>query len=70
MISIPDGIGGIEAVGILKKIDPDAKAIVYICYSNDPAISNFKDYGFSGVASKPYRIDELKAVLNNVLSGE
>ncbi|MCL5773143.1 MAG: ATP-binding protein, partial [Firmicutes bacterium] len=67
-LTIPGGMGGEEAVKKLKEINPGIKAIVSSGYSNDPIISNFKEYGFSGVVNKPYTIQELSRVLYEVIN--
>jgi len=68
-LTIPGGMGGKEAVQNLLKIDPGIKAIVSSGYGNDPAIANYKDFGFIRAISKPYKIVDLKQMLNEVLSG-
>jgi len=59
--------GGKEAVAKLLEIDPEAKAIVISGYSNDTVLSNFSEYGFKGMLVKPFKIDELKDILDQVL---
>lgn len=66
-LTIPGGIGGKEAIKEFITIDPNVKAIVSSGYSNDPAVTNFKDYGFKGAVSKPFKIEELKKVLEKLL---
>jgi PAS domain S-box-containing protein len=66
-LTIPGGMGGKEAVGLLKELYPDARVIVSSGYSNDPVMSHFKDYGFSGMVLKPYEVEELAKTLNDVL---
>lgn len=66
-LTIPGKIGGIEAIAKLREIDPDVKAIVSSGYSNDPVMSNFKEYGFTGVIAKPYRPQELREILQSIL---
>ena len=66
-LTIPGGMGGKEAIRQLLSIDPQATAIVSSGYSNDPILSDFEEYGFSGVATKPYRIEKLSWVLHDVL---
>jgi two-component system, cell cycle sensor histidine kinase and response regulator CckA len=66
-LTVPGGMGGQETVEKLLKIDPEVKAIVSSGYSNDPVMANFKEYGFSGVVSKPYQIEELRNVLHEVM---
>jgi len=69
-LTIPGGIGGKEAIYMLREIDPEVKAIVSSGYSNDPILTDFRSYGFNGVISKPYGIKELNAVLSNVIVGD
>ncbi|MFH1076345.1 MAG: PAS domain S-box protein [Pseudomonadota bacterium] len=67
-LTVPGGMGGMEAVEKLRKIDPQIKAIVSSGYSNDPIMANYREHGFSGMISKPYRMEELKKTLNEVFS--
>lgn len=67
-LTIPGGMGGKEGVKKLLELDPGAKAIVSSGYSNDTVMSNYKEYGFSGVIVKPFNIAELSKVLNDVLN--
>jgi len=69
-LTIPGGMGGKEAVGEILQIDPDAKIIASSGYSNDPVMSNFREYGFCGIITKPYRIEELGELLSRVTRGE
>lgn len=67
-LTIPAGMGGRQAVGEVLKLDPKAKVIVSSGYSNDKVLSRFSDYGFAGMAAKPYTLAELSKVLMEVLS--
>jgi PAS domain S-box-containing protein len=66
-LTIPGGLGGIETMAILRRIDPEIKAIISSGYASDPVMSEYAKYGFSGVVTKPYKFDELLEVLNKVL---
>lgn len=66
-LTVPGGMGGREAIKRLLEIDPEIKAIVSSGYSNDPVISEYRKYGFSGVVAKPYKIQELSEVLNRII---
>ncbi|MBI5204174.1 MAG: PAS domain S-box protein [Nitrospirae bacterium] len=66
---IPAGMGGKEAIKKLIEIDPDIRAIVSSGYSDDPVLSNFKEYGFKDAMAKPYEIAELRQILHKVISG-
>jgi CheY-like chemotaxis protein len=64
---IPGGMGGREAVKKLLAIDPRAKVIVSSGYRNNSVMSDYKNYGFSGVIAKPYRATELSKLIQQVL---
>lgn len=68
-LTIPGGLGGAETIDLLREIDPDVKAIVTSGYSNNPVISDYSSYGFSGRLSKPFSIDILRQELESVLGG-
>ncbi len=66
-LTIPGGLGGIETMAVLRQMDPDIKAIITSGYANDQVMSDYQKYGFSGVAIKPYKVNELNEVLVNVI---
>ena len=66
-LTIPGGIGGKDAIKELLAIDPHAKAIVSSGYADSPVMANYADYGFKGVAAKPYTPNELRNVLARIL---
>ncbi|MCB0358331.1 MAG: response regulator, partial [Bdellovibrionales bacterium] len=68
-LTIPGGVGGREALALLKRIDPDVRAIVSSGYSTDPVMADYESFGFCGVVAKPYELTELSQVLASVLSG-
>lgn len=68
-LTVPGGMGGEETIEHLLKIDPDVCAIVSSGYSNDPVMSDYKTYGFKGVITKPYTVEELNDILRQVLEG-
>ena len=65
-LSIPGGMGGEAAVKEVLKIDPGAKVIVSSGNSHDPAMVNFKDFGFSAAISKPFNVADLTQVLQQL----
>jgi two-component system, cell cycle sensor histidine kinase and response regulator CckA len=66
-LTIPGGMGGLEAVKALKTRDPGAVVFVSSGYSNDPVIADYHDYGFDDVLSKPYLYEDLARVLRRHL---
>ena len=66
-LSIPNGMGGVDAIKEIRKINPDVKAIVSSGYSDDPVMSNPKEYGFDAVLPKPYKPQELNSLVKKLL---
>jgi PAS domain S-box-containing protein len=66
-LTVPGGMGGKETMRRLLEIDPGARAIVASGYSNDPVMSQYRRHGFRGVVAKPFRLEELKRALAEVL---
>jgi PAS domain S-box-containing protein len=67
-LTIPGGMGGEETVAKLAEMDPAVKAIVSSGYSDDPIMADCREWGFAGVALKPYTVTELSSALSAVLS--
>jgi len=68
-LTIPGGMGGLAAVGELRTIDPDVKAIVSSGYSSDPVMANYRAHGFVAMIAKPYEVNEFARVLRETLGG-
>ena len=66
-LTIRGGMGGTECMRRLLVQDPGVKAIVSSGYSDDPIMSNYNDFGFKGIITKPYQIEDLGEILNKVL---
>jgi PAS domain S-box-containing protein len=66
-LMIIDGMDGKEAIDKLREMDPQVKAIVSSGYSNDQVLADFQRYGFQGVLAKPYHLEELSTVLQQVI---
>lgn len=66
-LTIKGGMGGEQTISRLLEIDPGTKAIVSSGYSDSPVISDCRSYGFTASLKKPYTIDALRDILNNLL---
>jgi len=65
---MPRGMGGRETVGKLLELDPAVRAIVTSGSIYDPAIIDFKRYGFRGALPKPFSHEHLVQTVGNVLA--
>ncbi len=68
-LTIPGGMGGKDAIEIIRKIDPEAIAVVASGYSNDPVMANYQDYGFKGRLDKPFKMQDLARLMNSLMKG-
>ena len=66
-LTIPGGMGGKETIKMLRNIDPNIRAIVSSGYSDDPIMKNPIKYGFNGVVVKPYRLEQIENILQQVI---
>ena len=66
-LAIPVGMGGRETMEKLISYDPDVKAVVSSGYTNDPVMQDFARFGFSGRLTKPYRINDMKTMLEEMI---
>jgi CheY-like chemotaxis protein len=62
-LTVPEGLGGAEAVQQLLAIDPAARVIVASGSATDPAVEEYHRYGFSGALRKPFRFTELQHLI-------
>ncbi len=66
-LTIPGGMGGEKAVREILSLDPQARVIVSSGYADDPVLANYEEYGFKAIIIKPYTINSLKSVLEDIL---
>ncbi len=67
-LTIPGGMGGIEAVKHILDLDPTAKALVSSGYSESAALAQYGRYGFRGIITKPYSLETMGRTLQSVLN--
>ncbi len=67
-ITVRGGMGGEETVKELLKIDPQVRVIVSSGYSNNPIMSNYREYGFTGVVKKPFEIEDLAEAIAKAIN--
>lgn len=69
-LTIRGGLGGSKILDRLREIDPGVRAVVTSGYPDHPVMAKSERYGFLGVLSKPYRIEELKETLRRVVDSD
>ena len=66
-LTVPGGMGGVEATEKIIALDPKARIIVASGYSNNPIMSRPKEYGFRDVLKKPFTLRELREIITKYL---
>jgi CheY-like chemotaxis protein len=61
-------MGGMEALGEIRKTNPHVLAIVSSGYAADPVMANFREHGFSGFIPKPFQLSALHHEIRRVLA--
>ncbi len=64
-LTIPGGMGGKEAAAKIRQIDRNAVLYASSGYSEDTIMSVPRDYGFNNSLKKPYRREDLVALLSS-----
>lgn len=67
-LTIRGGMGGVETVQELLKIDPQVKAVVSSGYSDDAATADYLSQGFKASLKKPYYVEALRNVISTMLN--
>jgi DNA-binding NtrC family response regulator len=66
-LTIRDGMGGLDTLQALLKIDPAVVAVVMSGYSDDPAVLDPARYGFKGSLVKPFGGNDLQSSISRTL---
>lgn len=67
-LNIPGGMGGVDAVQEVLKIDENARVAVSTGYSSDTIVGNYTDYGFCGCINKPFDLNGLKKSVEDIIN--
>lgn len=68
-LSVPDGMGGVEAAQKILELDPQARLIASSGYAHDPALADHERFGFCGSIAKPYSANELVRAITRASQG-
>jgi PAS domain S-box-containing protein len=66
-LTIPGGMGGVEAARGILAFDPAAHLVVSSGYFEDPVVANYREYGFCAAIEKPYKIEDISRILKEVV---
>jgi PAS domain S-box-containing protein len=66
-LTVRGGMGGEQALEVLRAMDPDVCAIASSGYSESAVLSEYAAHGFRGVLEKPYRFAMLARALREAL---
>jgi PAS domain S-box-containing protein len=69
-LTIRGGMGGIETLRELRKLDPRVRAIISSGYSEEASAADSQQQGFRAFLAKPYTVKSLVEVLERVLAPE
>ncbi|MFN3189993.1 MAG: ATP-binding protein [Aureliella sp.] len=67
-LTIPDGLGGVETRDMIRRIDPAAKVVISSGYPTAQNHETATEQMFSAQLGKPYRIADLRRVLNDLMA--
>jgi DNA-binding NarL/FixJ family response regulator len=60
-------MGGKEAFEKLRMVDPKVKVVISSGFTDDPMMAEFAEFGLDGILAKPYRINDIKALLERMI---
>ncbi|KMQ52212.1 PAS/PAC sensor hybrid histidine kinase [Chitinispirillum alkaliphilum] len=66
-LTVPNGMGGYEAIQEIRKADPETPVFVSSGYADDPIMANPRKYGFTASICKPCQTNELAQILDECL---
>ncbi|MEM9400483.1 MAG: PAS domain S-box protein, partial [Verrucomicrobiota bacterium] len=67
-LTVRGGIGGEKAIKMLKEYDPEARAIVFSGYSDNPVMADYESHGFSAAVHKPFTMQAIGKAIHRVLA--
>ncbi len=66
-LKIGGGMGGAEAVAMIKEFDPGVKAVALSRRFDEPVASDYEKYGFRGLLDIPFTMEKLVRILDRML---
>ncbi len=66
-LTVRGGMGGGEAVRVLRARDPSVRAVLMTGYNQDVTLRDHSEHGFNAALTKPFSVENLRATLSEVL---
>ncbi len=66
-VHVPEGMGGSEAVKMLRELDPEVKVIICSADHENPLMKEKDQYGVREVLSKPFTFEQLRQTVIRVV---
>jgi two-component system cell cycle sensor histidine kinase/response regulator CckA len=66
-LTVRGGMGGGEAVRVLRQRDPSVRAVLMTGYNQDVTLRDHSEHGFNAALAKPFSVENLRATLSEVL---
>lgn len=66
-LTVPGGMGGAEALALLRELDPAVCAIVMSGYADTGLLADYHHVGFAGRLAKPFSLRDLATTVHDLL---
>lgn len=66
-LTVPGAMGGLEAIELLRALDPGVRAVAASGYANAPVMAECAKFGFAAALAKPYESGRLSEVVSQLL---
>jgi CheY-like chemotaxis protein len=66
-LTVPGGMGGAEALALIREMDPLVCAIVMSGYADTGLLAEYQHVGFSGRLAKPFSLRDLATMVHDLL---
>jgi PAS domain S-box-containing protein len=66
-LTVPGGMGGAEALALLRELDPGVVAIVMSGYADTGVLADYQHAGFAGRLAKPFSLRDLATTVHDLL---
>ncbi|MBZ4644023.1 MAG: multi-sensor signal transduction histidine kinase [Deferribacteraceae bacterium] len=65
-LTVPGGKGGLDLLERVRKLDKNIPIVLMSGYADVDSVKSYLGYGFYSIISKPFRVDEIQNILDNL----